>query len=52
MFLGVEHGTGSFGGAFSNYINSFNFYLIAFLINKTISLKHSFALILGAFWSF
>ena len=50
MFLGVEHGTGSFGGALvTTLIPIITFILIAFLHKKTISLKHSFALILGAF---
>lgn len=50
MFLGVEDGTGSFGGALvTTLIPIITFILIAFLHKKTISLKHSFALILGAF---
>ena len=50
MFLGVQHGTGSFGGALvTTLIPIITFILIAFLNKKTISLKHSFALILGAF---
>ena len=49
MFLGVQHGTGSFGGALvTTLIPIITFILIAFLNKKTISLKHSFALILGA----
>ena len=50
MFLGVEHGTGSFGGALVTTLIPINtFVIIAILNKKTISLKHSFALILGAF---
>ncbi|MFY9088722.1 DMT family transporter [Arcobacter aquimarinus] len=50
MFLGVEHGTGSFGGALvTTLIPIITFILIAFLHKKTISLKDSFALILGTF---
>lgn len=50
MFLGVEHGTGSFGGALVTTLIPINtFIIIAILNKKIISLKHSFALILGAF---
>ena len=50
MFLGVQHGTGSFGGALvTTLIPIITFILIALLNRKTISLKHSFALVLGAF---
>ena len=50
MFLGVQHGTGSFGGALvTTLIPILTFILIAIKKKKTISLKHSFALILGAF---
>ena len=50
MFLGVEHGTGSFGGALVTTLIPINTYIIIAILNKkTISLKHSFALILGAF---
>ncbi|BAK73358.1 integral membrane domain-containing protein [Arcobacter sp. L] len=50
MFLGVEHGTGSFGGALVTTLIPINTFIIIAIINqKTISLKHSFALILGAF---
>lgn len=50
MFLGVQHGTGSFGGALvTTLIPIVTFILIALLNKKTISLKHSFALILGVF---
>ena len=50
MFLGVQHGTGSFGGALvTTLIPIITFILIALLNKKTISLKHSFALVLGAF---
>ncbi|RWS46383.1 EamA family transporter [Arcobacter suis] len=50
MFLGVQHGTGSFGGALvTTLIPIITFILIALLNKKTISLKHSFTLVLGAF---
>ena len=50
MFLGVQHGTGSFGGALvTTLIPIITFILMAFLNKKTISLKHSFALFLGGF---
>ena len=50
MFLGVEHGTGSFGGALVTTLIPINTFILVAIINrKTISLKHSFALILGAF---
>ncbi|WP_320652624.1 DMT family transporter [Arcobacter sp.] len=50
MFLGVEHGTGSFGGALVTTLIPINTFIIIAIINqKSISLKHSFALILGAF---
>lgn len=50
MFLGVEHGTGSFGGALVTTLIPINTFIIIAIINqKTISLKHSFALIIGAF---
>ncbi|WP_418187378.1 DMT family transporter [Aliarcobacter lanthieri] len=50
MFFGVEHGTGSFGGALvPTLIPIATYILVAILSKKTISLKHSFALILGAF---
>ena len=50
MFLGVQHGTASFGGALvTTLIPIITFILIALLNKKSISLKHSFALILGAF---
>ncbi len=49
MFLGVKHGTASFGGALvTTLIPIITFVLIAILNKKTISLKHSFALIIGA----
>ena len=48
MFLGVEHGTGSFGGALvTTLIPIITFILVAVLNKKSISLKHSFALIIG-----
>lgn len=50
MFWGVEHGTGSFGGAMvPSLIPIITYVLVAFLSKKTISIKHSFALVLGAF---
>jgi len=50
MFLGVDHGTGSFGGALvPTLIPIVTYILVAIITKKTISLKHSFALILGAF---
>lgn len=50
MFLGVQHGTGSFGGALvTTLIPIITFILMAFLNKKIISLKHSFALFLGGF---
>lgn len=53
MFLGVEHGTGSFGGALvTTLIPIITFILVAVLNKKSISLKHSFALSLGAFGIF
>ena len=61
FFLGVEHGTAGFGGALVTTLIPINtFILIAIINRKTISLKHSFALILGGFgvltmldiWSF
>jgi len=49
MFLGVEHGTGSFGGALvPTLIPIATYILVAIITKKIISLKHSFALILGA----
>jgi drug/metabolite transporter (DMT)-like permease len=61
FFLGVEHGTAGFGGALVTTLIPINTFIILAIINKkTISLKHSFALILGGFgvltmlniWSF
>ncbi len=61
FFLGVDHGTAGFGGALVTTLIPINTYLILSALNKkTISLKHSFALILGGFgvltmlniWSF
>ena len=50
FFLGVEHGTAGFGGALVTTLIPINtFILLAILNKKTISLKHSFALILGGF---
>ena len=50
MFLGVQHGTGSFGGSLVTTLIPINTFILVAIINKkTISLKHSFALILGAF---
>ncbi|WP_323589861.1 DMT family transporter [Aliarcobacter butzleri] len=50
MFWGVEHGTGSFGGALVPTLIPINTFILLAIINKkTISLKHSFALVLGAF---
>lgn len=61
FFLGVEHGTAGFGGALVTTLIPINTFIILAIINKkAISLKHSFALILGGFgvltmlniWSF
>lgn len=53
MFWGVEHGTGSLGGAMvPSMIPIITYIFVAILNKKTISLKHSFALILGVFWCF
>lgn len=50
FFLGVEHGNAGFGGALVTTLIPINtFIILAFLNRKTISLKHSFALILGGF---
>ncbi len=50
MFWGVEHGTGSLGGAMvPSMIPIITYIFVAILSRKTISLKHSFALILGVF---
>ena len=50
MFWGVEHGTGSLGGAMvPSMIPIITYIFVAILNRKTISLKHSFALILGVF---
>ncbi|OCL84988.1 putative inner membrane transporter yiJE [Arcobacter porcinus] len=50
MFFGVEHGTGSLGGAMvPSMIPIITYIFVAILSKKTISLKHSFALILGVF---
>jgi drug/metabolite transporter (DMT)-like permease len=61
FFLGVEHGTAGFGGALVTTLIPINtFIILAIIHKKNISLKHSFALILGGFgvltmlniWSF
>lgn len=50
MYIGVEHGTGSLGGAMvPSMIPIVTYIFVAILNKKIISLKHSFALILGAF---
>lgn len=50
FFLGVEHGNAGFGGALVTTLIPINTFIIIALLNKkTISLKHSFALILGGF---
>ena len=50
MFWGVEHGTGSLNGAMvPSMIPIITYIFVAILNKKTISLKHSFALILGVF---
>lgn len=50
MFIGLKHGSGGFGGALVTTLIPINtFILVAILNKKIISLKHSFALILGAF---
>ena len=50
MFWGVEHVTGSLGGAMvPSMIPIITYIFVAILNKKTISLKHSFALILGVF---
>ena len=50
FFLGVQHGTPEFGGALVTTLIPINTFILIALINrKTISLKHSFALILGGF---
>lgn len=61
FFFGVKFGTAGLGGALVTTLIPINtFIILAFLNKKTISLKHSFALILGGFgvltmlniWSF
>jgi drug/metabolite transporter (DMT)-like permease len=48
FFLGVEHGSAGFGGALVTTLIPINtFIILAIIHKKTISLKHSFALILG-----
>ncbi len=50
FFLGVDHGTAGFGGALVTTLIPINTFIILAVMNKkTISLKHSFALILGGF---
>ena len=50
FFLGVDHGTPGFGGALVTTLIPINtFVMLAILNRKTISLKHSFALVLGGF---
>lgn len=50
FFLGVKNGTAGLGGALVTTLIPINTFLIlAFWNKKTISLKHSFALILGGF---
>ena len=50
FFLGVQHGTPGFGGALVTTLIPINTFIILALIHKkTISVKHSFALILGGF---
>ena len=50
MFWGVEHGTVSLGGSMvPSMIPIITYIFVAILNKKTISLKHSFALILGVF---
>lgn len=50
FFEGVKYGTAGFGGALVTTLIPINtFIILAFIQKKTISLKHSFALILGAF---
>ncbi|WP_198304375.1 EamA family transporter [Arcobacter vandammei] len=50
MYFGVEHGTGSLGGAMvPSMIPIITYIFVAIMNKKTISLKHSFALVLGAF---
>lgn len=50
FFLGVKNGTAGLGGALVTTLIPINTFLIlSFVHRKTISLKHSFALVLGAF---
>jgi len=50
FFLGVKYGTAGLGGALVTTLIPINtFIILAFLHKKTISLKHSFALVLGGF---
>lgn len=50
MFIGLKHGSAGFGGALVTTLIPINtFIIVAILSRKTISLKHSFALCLGAF---
>ena len=50
MFIGLKHGSAGFGGALVTTLIPINtFIIVAILSRKTISLKHTFALLLGAF---
>ena len=50
MFIGLKHGSAGFDGALVTTLIPVNtFIIVAILSRKTISLKHSFALLLGAF---
>lgn len=50
FFFGVKYGTAGLGGALVTTLIPINtFVILAFIHRKTISLKHSFALILGGF---
>ena len=50
MFIGLKHGSAGFGGALVTTLIPINTFIIVAVLNrKTISLKHSFALLLGAF---
>lgn len=61
FFIGVDHGTAGFGGALVTTLIPINTFLMLAILNKrSISIKHSLALALGAFgvltmlniWSF
>lgn len=50
FFFGVKHGTAGLGGALVTTLIPINtFIILAFMHKKTISLRHSFALVLGGF---